>query len=171
MKPVGSPDSKLIILRGNSASGKTTTAWRIRELHNEPIAIVSQDVLRRDILKVKDLLGNHSGGLIDLTARYALDCGFHCIVEGILFSDTHAGMLTDLMQDHGGQTACFYWDLTLVETVRRHATKPQSGEYGEDQLSAWYRKRDLIPALDEHVFDASIDQDAAVREIMRTVGW
>lgn len=45
---------ELIIIRGNSGSGKTTLA---REIHNRlprNTLLISQDTVRRDMLRVKD---------------------------------------------------------------------------------------------------------------------
>lgn len=169
MTPAGSPDTKLIIIRGNSASGKTTAAWEIRRRYGRGLAIVSQDVLRRDILRVRDEPVNPAMGLIDLTARYALDHGYHTIVEGIMSNGSYGEMLTRLVDNHAGKSAAFYYDLDFEETVARHASKPQSAEYGAALMAGWYRERDLIPGLNEHIFDAAISLDEAVRAMMTAV--
>ena len=44
-------DSKQIILRGNSGSGKTTTALKLQEMLGEATLVVSQDVLGGTCLK------------------------------------------------------------------------------------------------------------------------
>lgn len=171
MTSTGSRSTRLIIIRGNSASGKTTAAWEIRKRFAERrLAIVSQDVLRRDILRTKDDPNNPAIGLIDLTARYALDCGYHVVIEGILHSKSHAEMLTNLVRDHAGETAAFYYDLDFDETVRRHAFKSYAHEYGAEMMRQWYQERDVIPALNETIFDANISQDEAVTRMMDTVG-
>lgn len=46
--------STLIILRGNSASGKTTIAKQLQEHFGQGTLLVSQDVVRRDMLRVHD---------------------------------------------------------------------------------------------------------------------
>ena len=50
----GTQSTKLIVLRGNSASGKTSVATGIRNRHGRGIAIVSQDNLRRTVLRERD---------------------------------------------------------------------------------------------------------------------
>ena len=55
---------KLIIIRGNSGSGKSTIASRIRSELGDKVMFLQQDVLRRDILKVKDKVGNPVVGLM-----------------------------------------------------------------------------------------------------------
>ena len=169
MTSAGTSETRLIILRGNSASGKTTAAWEIRRRFGRGLAIVSQDVIRRDILRVRDEPVNPAIGLIDLTARYALDHGYHVIVEGIMSHASYGEMLANLVSDHRGISACFYYDIPFDETIRRHTTKPTADEYGAELMAQWYRERDTIPALHEHIFDPSISLDAAVRAMMTAV--
>ena len=76
--------ARLIVIRGNSASGKSAVAAEIRRRHGRGLAIVGQDTLRRHVLAERDVPGGANIDLIDLTARFALDRGFHVIVEGIL---------------------------------------------------------------------------------------
>ncbi|NRT71955.1 AAA family ATPase [Clostridium beijerinckii] len=46
--------AKLIILRGNSGSGKTTTGKALQRKFGQDTMLISQDVVRRDILFAKD---------------------------------------------------------------------------------------------------------------------
>lgn len=45
---------KLIILRGNSGSGKTTVAKELQIRFGRNTMLISQDSIRRDMLRVKD---------------------------------------------------------------------------------------------------------------------
>ena len=45
---------KLVVLRGNSGSGKTTIAKELQKKFGHNTMLIPQDVIRRDILKVKD---------------------------------------------------------------------------------------------------------------------
>ena len=114
MAGTGSEDTRLIILRGNSASGKSSTAAEIRRRHGRrDLAIVGQDNLRREVLRERDVPGGANIGLVDLVARYALGCGFNVIVEGIFRSDHYAEMLRALIDEHQGRTHCYYLDVPL----------------------------------------------------------
>src|ERR1700759_4854259 len=139
---VGSAATRLVVLRGNAASGKSAAAAGVRARYGRGLAIVGQDNLRRTVLRERDVPG---GGMIDLTARYALDHGYHVIVEGILYAAHYAGMLTALGADHRGRSRYYYLDVSFEETVRRHASKPQASDYGRAEMSGWYRERDLLP--------------------------
>jgi hypothetical protein len=167
----GSNETRLIILRGNSASGKSSVAREIRRRHGRwDLAIVGQDNLRREVLREHDVPGGANIGLIDLVARYALSCGFNAIVEGIFRTDRYAEMLMALINDHRGQTCCYYFDVSFDETLRRHATKPQAGEYGAAEMAAWYRELDLLPGGIEQIIPAQMSQDEIVRRIMADAG-
>lgn len=48
---VGSDQTRLIVIRGNSGSGKSTVAKALRETYGSGVAWVSQDLIRRIILK------------------------------------------------------------------------------------------------------------------------
>ena len=54
---VGSEITTLVVIRGNSASGKSTIAARFRTRCGPGVAIVGQDHLRRVVLKEKDKPG------------------------------------------------------------------------------------------------------------------
>jgi cytidylate kinase len=65
--------TRLIAIRGNSASGKSAVAAEIRRRYGRGLAIVGQDNLRRQVLREHDVPGGANIDLIDLTARFALD--------------------------------------------------------------------------------------------------
>ncbi|MCW2929711.1 MAG: pSRTUE45c [Actinomycetia bacterium] len=162
--------TRLIVLRGNSASGKSTVASEIRCCYGRGLAIVGQDNLRRVVLREHDKPNAANIGLIDLTARYALDHGFHVIIEGILYASHYGDMLTALADDHRGETRLYYLHVPFQETLRRHATKPQASEYGEVEMSAWYRELDLLPGGVEHVVSAETSLSDTVQLIMSDAG-
>jgi hypothetical protein len=160
----------LVIIRGNSASGKSTVAAEIRRRRGRrDVAIVGQDYLRRIVLREHDVPGGVNIGLIDMVARYALGHGFHTIVEGIFDSDRYGEMLTRLIRDHDGPSHCYYLDVPFEETLRRHATKAESIEYGEPELRGWYRDRDVLGETDR-VIGAGSSLTETVDRIMTETG-
>ncbi|WP_271809958.1 AAA family ATPase [Clostridium beijerinckii] len=63
--------AKLIILRGNSGSGKTTTGKSLQRKFGQETMLISQDVVRRDILFTKDGPNPKAGELIFELSLYA----------------------------------------------------------------------------------------------------
>ncbi|MFF3312856.1 AAA family ATPase [Streptomyces sp. NPDC002952] len=167
---VGTGETRLIILRGNSASGKSSVAAGLRERFGRGLALVGQDNLRRIVLRERDRPGAANIGLIDLTARYALDAGFHVVVEGILYADHYGEMLAQLRADHHGPTHGYYLDVPFEETLARHTTKPIADEVTETQLREWYRVRDLLPGGVETVIGADRGLHQIVDRIMNETG-
>ncbi|MDW6065111.1 kinase [Streptomyces sp. FXJ1.4098] len=167
---VGTTATRLVVLRGNSASGKSSVAAGLRDGFGRGLALVGQDHLRRVVLREHDRPGAANIGLIDTVARYALDAGYHVVVEGILYADHYGDMLARLRADHRGPTYGFYLDVPLEETLARHATKPQAEEYGEAEMRSWYRERDLLPGGIETVIGVHSTLAETVERIMLDTG-
>ncbi|MFJ8828062.1 kinase [Streptomyces sp. NPDC102467] len=170
---VGTQDTRLIVIRGNSASGKSSVAAGLREKFGRNLAIVGQDNLRRIVLRERDRPGGVNIGLIDLTARYALDNGFNVVIEGILYADRYGTMLQDLVRAHRGVSRCYYLDVPYTETVLRHETKADA-EYLQHVTSGhlrdWYREKDLLSDAMETVIDAASTLDDTIQHILRESG-
>ncbi|WP_345020961.1 AAA family ATPase [Streptomyces shaanxiensis] len=167
---VGTSETRLVVLRGNSASGKSSVAARIRERFGRGLALVGQDNLRRIVLRERDRPDGANIGLIDTVARYSLDAGYHVVVEGILYASHYGEMLRRLTADHRGPTHCYYLDVPFEETLLRHATKPDMPGVGERELREWYRQLDLLPGGVETVVGAESGLNDTVDRIMRETG-
>ncbi|MFD6874111.1 MULTISPECIES: AAA family ATPase [unclassified Streptomyces] len=170
---VGSEETRLVVLRGNSASGKSSVAAGVRDRFGRGLAVVGQDNLRRVVLRERDVPGGANIGLIDTVARYALDAGYHVVVEGILYADRYADMLAGLLGDHRGVSRCYYLDIPIEETLTRHATKPDHDyliQVTERELRAWYRERDLLPGGLETVIGADSTLRDTTDRIMNDTG-
>ncbi len=169
----GSEETRLIVLRGNSASGKSSVAAGIRDRFGRGLAVVGQDNLRRVVLRELDRPGGANMGLIDTVARYALEAGYHAVVEGILYADRYGDMLTGLVADHRGVSRCYYLDVPLDETFVRHSSKADAlyrAQVTEQHLRDWYRERDLLPGGIEAVVDSRSALERTIDRVMRETG-
>lgn len=165
-----SEPARLVVLRGNSGSGKSSVAAGIRARYGRGVALVGQDNLRRTVLRERDAPGGANIGLIDLVARYALGSGFHVIIDGILHAAHYGSMLDAPHRDYQGMSRFYYLDVPLAETLRRHATRPQAAEFGEAEMRSWYRERDLLPSGIEQVIPAASSLEETVRLVMDETG-
>lgn len=161
---VGSIDTRLIVLRGNSGSGKSTTARYLREQLGRGVAWIEQDYVRRIVLREHGD-GPVNAGLIAAMVRHTLDAGYHVILDGILNAVRYREMLVALTDDHVGRTRHYYFDLPFDETVRRHATRALSSEFSAEQMQEWYRPRDVLDLAGETV----IGPDRRLEEIVNMI--
>ena len=79
-------NTKITILRGNSGSGKTTISKILQRNFGHNTFLISQDMIRREILYVKDGLNTQNVALLINLIEYGYK---HCdtiILEGILNS-------------------------------------------------------------------------------------
>ncbi|WP_063746585.1 AAA family ATPase [Catenuloplanes japonicus] len=162
----------LVVIRGNSGSGKTTTAREVRRQYGRGCALIEQDHLRRVILR------EHGGGgedrvaprFITTMARAALDGGYHVVLEGILHTGQYGDPLRALISEHTGPTACFYLDVSFDETVRRHLTRQEPIPVSADTMREWYTAQDLLGVADETVIPEHAEFDHVVTTILHTSG-
>lgn len=103
------------------------------------------------MLRERDDPGGFAPALIDQTARFCLDHGFHVVLEGILAAARYATMFEELIRAHRGPSFVFYLDVSLEETLRRHATRPQAAEFTGEDMRGWYLPSDLLGTDGEQV--------------------
>lgn len=60
----------------------------------------------------------------------------------------------------------YYLDISFEETLRRHKTKPNSHEFGEDLMRELYIKGDTLGALNEKVFTDNQSKDEILKSIL-----
>lgn len=76
--------SKLVIIRGNSGSGKTTVAKALQHELGHNVMVISQDVVRREMLRVKDGADTKALPLLSELLMYGKNNCETVILEGIL---------------------------------------------------------------------------------------
>ncbi|TWF95209.1 AAA family ATPase [Saccharopolyspora dendranthemae] len=145
----GTEDTRLVVLRGPSGAGKSSVARELRERLGRGVALVEQDYLRRILLRERDRPGAANIELISRTTRFALDQGYHVILEGIMAASRYGEMLARLEDDHAGLSFYYYLDVGWLETLRRHATRPQSAEFGADEMRSWFDDADRLGTVAE----------------------
>jgi len=169
-EPTGSPDTILVCIRGNSGSGKSSIARELRRRHGRGCALVEQDYLRRILLRERDLPGGIAPALIAQTVRFALDHGYHVVLDGIMHTSRYRSTLTALRNDHRGRSLFCYLDVSLAETLRRHLTRPQASEFTAEHMSGWYAAHDVLGLPDELVLPETTGLNEVVKTIAAAAG-
>lgn len=159
-------ESELIIIRGNSGSGKTTTAKSLQNHLGHGTLLVSQDVVRRDMLKVHDRDGNPSIDLIRQIAEYGKDKCEFVIVEGILYKNRYGEMLNNLIQFYNQKVYTYYFDLSFEETVQRHNSRSKKMEFGVESLRRWWNPNDYLGVDGETLFTNNMTHNDVLKLIL-----
>ncbi|WP_346207202.1 kinase [Caldifermentibacillus hisashii] len=162
-------ESKLIIIRGNSGSGKSTIAKSLQKHFGHGTLLVSQDTVRRDMLKVHDRDGNPSIDLIRQIAEFGKDKCQFVIVEGILNKKRYGDMLKHLIQFYNEKAYVYYFDLSFEETVKRHNSRPKKMEFGVDSLRAWWNPKDYLGVDNERILTNEMSPNEVLQLILSQV--
>ena len=162
----------LVILRGNSGSGKSTVAREVRRRYGRGVALIEQDYLRREVLREH---GSNSTqtvapGFITTVTRAALDAGYHVVLEGILHNGQYGTSLRELIAGHPGPAHVFWMDVGFDETLRRHAGRPELAHVTAEIMHAWYTELDLLGVLGEQIIDETASVEDAVATILHDSG-
>ncbi|MBD5455170.1 MAG: kinase [Lachnospiraceae bacterium] len=142
---------KLIILRGNSGSGKTTVAKELQKKFGRNTMIISQDVVRRDMLKVKDGPTTEALPLMRELLIYGKKHSEITILEGIMYADWYQPLFECAVCEFESEIYAYYFDLPFEETLQRHATKPNRADFGEQDMRRWWKEKDFIRIIPEKI--------------------
>jgi adenylate kinase family enzyme len=157
--------AKLIILRGNSGSGKTTTGKALQRKFGHRTMLISQDVIRREMLFVKDGPNPEASQLLLELALYGKSNCSIVILEGILNSNWYKNLFESLQDEFKDQIFAYYFDIPFEETLNRHQQKPNAHEFGEIEMRRWWNEKDLLDFIPEVL----LHKDFGLNEIVDIV--
>ncbi|HET6985806.1 MAG TPA: AAA family ATPase [Kribbella sp.] len=159
-------EPRLIVIRGNSGSGKSSVVQGIRAAYGRGVAWIEQDYVRRIIFQELDQPDGANIAMIPQLAKHALDRGYHAVVEGIMPTIRYGGMLAELGREYAGSAYFYYLDIPFEETVRRHGMREKASAFTAEDMADWYRARDLLEQPRETIIDQSSSLEATVQRIL-----
>lgn len=160
---------KIIILRGNSGSGKTTIAKELQKKFGRNTMLISQDAIRRDMLKVKDGEDTEAIPLMKELIAYGRKHSEVVILEGIMYANWYKPLFELAVELYEKNIFAYYFDLTFEETLKRHQTKSSRNEFGEEAMRRWWREKDYSNVLNEVSITSEKDVEGIVTEIYNAV--
>lgn len=161
--------SKLIIIRGNSGSGKTTVAKALQRKFGHNTMVISHDVVRRDMLWVRDGEGTKALPLLIHLLQYGRKNSEVVILEGILDAKVYRELFETAKKEFSSNIYAYYYDLPFEETLLRHQTKPNCHEFGEEDMRRWWNEKDFIGSIPEKALTKEISLEDATELIYREV--
>ncbi|KRL06172.1 zeta toxin family protein [Liquorilactobacillus hordei] len=133
----------LIIIRGNSGSGKTYLAKKVQNYYGTKRSfLIQQDIIRRDILHSDDHVGNISIELMTKMIEFGKQNYEITILEGILRKDVYSEMIEEAVNEFEERSLVFYLDLSFEQTVKNNNKKKVS--FSTEQLKNWWREKDYL---------------------------
>lgn len=162
--------AELIIIRGNSGSGKSTLAKKLQSKFGRNTMVISQDVIRRDMLMERDGVDTKALPLLIYLLKYGRKNSKVTILEGILNAKWYKQLFETAISEYGSNIYAFYYDIPFEETVQRHKTRASCNEFGEDAMKSWWNEKDYINIIDEMKFTSDVSIDEAAEIIINKVG-
>lgn len=134
-------DSKLIVIRGQSGSGKSTVSVALQECAIKPIVLFEPDHYKHFTLKMisdsddmRKLLISMLVNNVDLVLRE----GYDCIVNGTFSNTQYQKMFEDIFSRHPNNNYMYYYNNSFEETLKRHETRDKKHQFGKDEMKEWY---------------------------------
>ena len=131
--------------------------------------LISQDVIRREILYVKD---GEKPKVEELLFQLAMHGKLHCkivIVEGIFNSKWYNNLLKKLSDEFRNNIFAFYFDISFEETLKRHKTKSNANEFGEKEMREWWHEKDLLRFIPEKILGKELEEEEIINLIYEKV--
>ena len=161
---------KLIILRGNSGSGKTSAAKALQEKFGPNTMRISHDMIRMEMLHTSGKVGvEKSEPLMIELLQYGRAHSEITVLEGILPAEPYRRLFEAAKEEYGENIFAYYYDLSFEETLRRHGTKPNRGDFGEEDMRRWWLEKDLLPDIPETILTEEWSLEDAVEKIFQDV--
>ena len=160
---------KLIMLRGNSGSGKTTVARELQELFGRGTMVLSQDLIRREVLHERDGIDPPALPLIRQMLQYGSENCEVVILEGIFIADWYRELFETAIEWYGSDIYAYYFDIPFEETVRRHRTRAKAAEFGADEMRKWWKEKDYLDLIKETIITEEKSKEEIVNEIYSRV--
>ncbi len=157
---------RLIILRGNSGSGKTTVARLLQGKFGPNTMLISSDMVRMEMLHVWGQQGiEKSQPLMIELLKYGKQHSEITILEGVLPADAYDTLFQTALQEYGNHILAYYYDIPFEETLIRHKTKPNCNDFGEEDMRRWWREKDYLGIIPEKTLYKEISLENAVERI------
>ena len=157
---------KLVIIRGNSGSGKTSVAKELQKKFGRNTMLISHDMIRMEMLFAKD---KEALPLIANLLKYGRKNSEITILEGILDSEQYRPLFETAVSEYGKNIFAYYYDLPFEETLLRHETKPNKSDFGEEDMRRWWKEKDFIGIIPEKTITKDMSFSETVDMIINDV--
>ncbi|MEW4354932.1 kinase [Streptococcus pneumoniae] len=161
----------LVIIRGNSGSGKSSLAQALQDHYGRRTLVISQDNVRRTMLREKVEPDNLSISLTETIARFGYEKDLLVIIEGFYETAVYGEMLERLRTLFAPRVFPYYYDLPFEETVKRHATRDKKDDFTAADMKRWWVEKDYLGWEEEEFLTAEVSLEMAMKRICQRIDY
>ncbi len=159
--------NKIVITRGNSGSGKTTVVRELCKRLGKDCMLLSQDVIRREILHTNDGEDSKAIELLSELVLFGKKNSKIIILEGILNSVWYKPLF-DVIEKNFSNIYAYYYDIPFEETVKRFHTK-ENVKFTEEDMKRWWNEKDLSSFDNEKLISKDMSVEDTVEMILSDI--
>lgn len=158
--------SKLLIIRGPSASGKSTVANELFKKAKRPTLLVSEDTIRK-MFSDHQVRGHISSRhLATQAVLTGLQNDYDVIYHGILrVNDGNENRFDEILAVHPTENYFFYLNVSLKETMRRHQSRDKKNHFSVEALQKWWEFSSPTERTDEII----IEESSSIQDTIHTI--
>lgn len=160
---------KLIILRGNSGSGKSTVAKSLQQHFGLHTLMISQDNISRDMIFALEGHDEDAKPLMMTILKFGHENCEISIMDGIYKKSKYDDLLRLAKELYADEIYAYYFDLPFEETLKRHQTRWKRDRFGEDEMKRWWSDRDFIGFISEKIITKELSKDEIVNMIIHDI--
>lgn len=157
--------TKIIVLRGNSGSGKSTITKNLKTRLNKKVLILEQDLFRHEFIILPPSKDGDKGindlaiEMILLILKWAKGKFDYIILDGIYSNNRYTVMFEEIVKMFKDIYA-YYFDLPFEETAKRHLTRAKSQIFTVEEMRGWLKPNNKSTVLNETILtkDMTIEQ-------------
>lgn len=161
--------SKLVVLRANSGSGKSTIAKLVHAATKNSVVIEQDYYIKYSAAATTKAqeLARRARIFTDVTT--ALTTYDTVILEGVFDSRRYTNNFTELLATRPDNNYFFYIDVSFEETLRRHQQREKRHEFGEKEMRDWYVSRDALHCPFEVIIEEQATINNTVSRILHAI--
>ena len=146
-----------ILIRGNSGSGKTVLANCLQNHFGyQRCLLLHEDLLRLDILHVKEKKTAPTASLIELMIEWGKQYYPVIILEGILPKRIYGTTLTKIIHEFGAGAFVYYLDISFAQTVKNNEEK--ESPFPLETLKKWWLEQDTLGEKERKLTSATVKE-------------
>ena len=146
-----------ILIRGNSGSGKTVLANCLQNHFGyQRCLLLHEDLLRLDILHVKEKVAAPTASLIELMIEWGKQYYPIIILEGILPKRIYGTTLTKIIHEFGAGAFVYYLDISFAQTVKNNEEK--ESPFPLETLEKWWLEQDTLGEKERKLTSATVKE-------------